>query len=85
MSVNVSTMLLIYHNIWANGQISTLRSVNPFFPSFTRTGFSVLVCQTSIWRKKTQNKSNISKLQLPHEPIQSLLPLSSSSTLKLYF
>lgn len=27
--------------------ISTLESVNPFFPSFTRTGFSVLVCHTS--------------------------------------
>lgn len=29
-------------------QISTFGSVNPFFPSLTRMGFSVLVCQTSI-------------------------------------
>lgn len=36
-------------------QISTLGSVNPFFPSFTRTGFSVLVCQTSIWWEKKQH------------------------------
>lgn len=38
------------------GQISTLGSVNPFFPSFTRTGFSVLVCQTSICPGKTKHK-----------------------------
>lgn len=31
-----------------HAQISTLGSVNPFFPSFTSTGFSVLVCQTKI-------------------------------------
>lgn len=44
--------------VWGlKGQISTLGSVNPFFPSFTRTGFSVLVCQTSIWRgKKNKHK-----------------------------
>lgn len=30
-------------------QISTEGSVKPFFPSFTRTGFSVRVCQTRIF------------------------------------
>lgn len=55
-----------------NGQISTFGSVNPFFPSFTRTGFSVLVCQTSIWRGRWGEKK--------HNYISSLLFSVSSAS-----
>ena len=74
---------MIYHGLLReNSQISTLGSVNPFFPSFTRTGFSVLVCQTSIWWKKTYgntNNRNISKYVSLNALIQCSLPLSSAS------
>lgn len=49
-SVITASSELILTIVWrgGGGQISTLGSVNPFFPSLTRTGFSVRVCQTRI-------------------------------------